>query len=72
MAEVCSKRKYISVSALKLKVGAVGSPDSGKFMKMFLCLLGLFDYCGSGAMSGTAVDFSSFSKIRLWGGGGIP
>ena len=23
---------------------------------------------GSGAMSRTAVDFSNFSKIRLWGG----
>ena len=27
---------------------------------------------GSGAMSGTAVDFSNFSKIRLWGGRGDP
>ena len=26
---------------------------------------------GSGAMSGTAIDFSNFSKIRLWGEGGI-
>ena len=27
---------------------------------------------GSGAMSETAVDFSIFSKIRLWGGRGDP
>ena len=27
---------------------------------------------GSGAMSGTAIDFSNFSKIRLWGGRGDP
>jgi len=27
---------------------------------------------GSGVMSGTAVDFSNFSKIRLWGGRGDP
>ena len=29
-------------------------------------------FFGSGAMSGTAVDFSNFSKIRLWGGRGDP
>ena len=27
---------------------------------------------GSGAMSGTATDFSNFSKIRLRGGRGYP